>query len=63
MQVGPGSVVTVLDRKSVSATVKLCTQFWSLEALRKACLVDMPPRCFCDSLRCGGYGTFCYGIS
>ena len=24
---------------------------------------SVPPRCFCDSLRCGAYGTFCYGIS
>ena len=22
----------------------------------------VPPRCFCDSLMCGAFGTFCYGI-
>ena len=21
------------------------------------------PRCFCNSLRCGAYGIFCYGMS
>ena len=26
-------------------------------------LLFLPPHCFCDSLRCGAYGTLCYGIS
>ena len=24
---------------------------------------SVPPRCLCGSLRCGAYGTFCYGMS
>ena len=26
-------------------------------------LYSVPPCCFCNSLRCSAYGTFCYGIS
>ena len=47
----------------ISGRGKAMSRMISIANKVRICGSLVPPRCLCDSLRCGAYGTFCYGIS